>query len=435
MSIEHITIILVLSALILFTTGFPIAFALGSVGLVYSLVFFGPSFLPVIAQAALGSMTSFMMVAIALFILMGMILKNSGVANGMYEAMYKWMGPLNGGLAIGTVLICTALAAMVGIISAGIITAGVIAMPEMFRRKYDKRMVMGSIMSGGVLGTLIPPSVPMILYALYARESVGRLFAGGLIPGLILSTLYCSYIGIRCALNPKMGPALPVEERASWKEKSISVKEAILPVLLIVSVLGSIFLGLATPTEASAIGAFGAFLCTVIYRKFSWGMLKVACYDTMRLLGMILWIMVGIGVFNSFFMAIGGIHLVENLVIGVNPWAVLIGMQFSLFLLGMVLDDYAIVMIATPLYAPVIVSLGFNPVWFGVIFIMNMGMAMLTPPYGFATFYMKGIVPKDILMSDIWRAVIPFVGLQAVGLALVIAFPQLVLWLPGLIFK
>ncbi len=435
MSIEHITIILVLSALILFTTGFPIAFALGSVGLVYSLVFFGPSFFPVIAQAALGSMTSFMMVAIALFILMGMILKNSGVANGMYEAMYKWMGPLNGGLAIGTVLICTALAAMVGIISAGIITAGVIAMPEMFRRKYDKRMVMGSIMSGGVLGTLIPPSVPMILYALYARESVGRLFAGGLIPGLILSTLYCSYIGIRCLINPKMGPALPVEERASWKEKSISVKEAILPALLIVSVLGSIFLGLATPTEASAIGAFGAFLCTVIYRKFSWGMLKVACYDTMRLLGMILWIMVGIGVFNSFFMAIGGIHLVENLVIGVNPWAVLIGMQFSLFLLGMVLDDYAIVMIATPLYVPVIVSLGFDSVWFGVIFIMNMGMAMLTPPYGFATFYMKGITPKGILMSDIWRAVIPFVGLQAVGLALVMAFPQLVLWLPGLIFK
>ncbi len=435
MSIEQLTLILILSVFVLFAVGFPIAFALGAVGLIYSLVFLGPSFLPVAAQAALGSMTSFLMVAIAGFVFMGMILRFSGVAAAMYDTMSKWMGRLNGGLAIGTVLVSTAMAAMVGIISAGIMTAGTIAMPEMFKRKYDKHMVLGSIMSGGVLGTLIPPSVPMILYALYSRQSVGRLFAGGMIPGLILSTLYITYIGIRCMINPKMGPALPPEERVSWKEKVISLKDAVLFVLLIVGVLGSIFLGLATPTEASAVGALGAALIAAVYGKFSWTVIKEASYGTMKLLGMVLWIMVGIGIFNSFFMASGGKDLIRNLVVGVSPWTVLIGMQLSLFLLGTVMDDYAIVMIATPLYAPVIVSLGFDPIWFGILFIMNMGMGMMTPPYGFAHFYMKAVVPKNILMSDIWRSVLPFVGLQAVGLIIVMIFPQLVLWLPGLIFK
>jgi len=435
MSVEHVVIILVLTVLAVFVTGLPIGFALGSVALIYTLLLWGPHALGVAAIAGIAAMQPFIFVALPLFILMGYILERSGVAKAMYDTMYKWMGPLNGGLAMGTVLICTLIAAMVGVMGAGIVTAGVVAMPEMFRRKYDKRMVMGSIMSGGVLGTLIPPSIPMILYSLYARQSVGKMFAGGVIPGMILSAFYCTYIGIRSALNPQLGPALPVEERVGWKEKAISLRGSTLPILLIVAVLGSIFTGAATPTEAAAVGAFGAFLCAVVYRKFSWGMLREACYRTTRLMGLILWIMVGIGVFNSFFMAMGGAHLVEGLTVGVNRWTVLIGMQLSLFIMGMFLDDYAIVMIATPIYAPVIASLGFDPLWFGILFIMNMQMAMLTPPYGFATFYMKALVPKDILITDIWRAIIPFVALQGIGLILVMVFPQLALWLPGLIFK
>jgi tripartite ATP-independent transporter DctM subunit len=435
MSIEHVVIILVATALAVFVTGLPIAFALGSVALIYTLWLWGPHALGVAAVAGIAAMQPFIFVALPLFILMGYILERSGVANALYDTMYKWMGPLNGGLAMGSVIMCTLIAAMVGIMGAGIITAGVVAMPEMFRHQYDKRMVMGSIMSGGVLGTLIPPSIPMILYSLYARQSVGKMFAGGMIPGLILSTFYCTYIGIRCFLRPKMGPALPVEERVGWKEKAVALRGSILPILLIVAVLGSIFSGAATPTEAAAVGAFGAALCAVIYRKFSWGILREACYRTTRLMGLILWILVGIGCFNSFFMGMGGAHLVEGLTGGVNRWAVLIGMQLSLFIMGMFLDDYAIVMICTPIYAPVIVSLGFDPIWFGILFIMNMQMAMLTPPYGFATFYMKALVPKDILMTDIWRAIIPFVGLQAIGLILVMVFPKLALLLPGLIFK
>jgi tripartite ATP-independent transporter DctM subunit len=435
MSIGPLTVILVLSIVVVFITGLPIGFTLGGVAMIYALLLWGPKSFSVVAHAALSSMTYFILVAIPLFILLGMILERSGIGNAMYDTLYKWMGGLNGGLAIGTVIMCTLIAAMVGIMGAGIVTAGLVAMPEMFRRKYDKRMVMGAIMSGGVLGTLIPPSIPMILYSLYSKQSVGKMFAGGMIPGLVLSSLYCIYIGIRCHLNPKMGPALPPEERVGLKEKAISLRGSILPVLLIVAVLGSIFSGAATPTEAAAVGAFGAALCAIIYRKFSWGMLKEACYRTMILTGMIMWIMVGIGCFNSFFMSMGGIRLLDGLIVGVNPWAVLIGMQLSLFILGMFLDDYAIIMIATPIYAPVIVSLGFDPLWFGILFIMNMQMAVLTPPYGFATFYMRGLTSKEIPMSDIWRAVIPFVGLQGIGLILVMAFPQLALWLPHLVFK
>jgi tripartite ATP-independent transporter DctM subunit len=435
MSILHVVIILVVTVLAVFVSGLPIGFALGSVALIYTFFLWGPHALGIAALAGMASMQPWILVALPLFILLGMILERSGVGNAMYDTLYKWMGPINGGLAIGTVIMCTLIAAMVGVMGAGIVTAGVVAMPEMFRRKYDKRMVMGAIMSGGVLGTLIPPSIPMILYSLYAKQSVGKMFAGGVIPGLILSALYCIYIGIRCHLNPKMGPALPPEERVGLKEKAISLRGSILPVLLIVAVLGSIFSGAATPTEAAAVGALGAALCAVVYRTFSWKMLIGACYRTTKLTGLIMWIMVGIGCFNSFFMGMGGAHLVEGFTVGVNPWAVLIGMQLSLFIMGMFLDDYAIVMICAPIYAPVIKSLGFDPLWFGILFIMNMQMAMLTPPYGFATFYMRALTPKDILMTDIWRAVIPFVVLQGIGLIVVMIFPKLALFLPGLLFK
>jgi len=275
----------------------------------------------------------------------------------------------------------------------------------------------------------------MILYALYGHVSLGKMFAGGLVPGLLLASLYIGYIAIRCAINPKMGPAVPVEETATLKEKFISLRGIMWPILLIVMVLGSIFFGFATPTEASAVGAFGALLCAVAYRKFNWSMFSSACYRSFKLFSMIMWIIIGIECFNRFYMAMGAKQLLIGLATsGINPWLVLFSIQLSLIVLGMFLDDYAIIMMATPIYAPVIVALGFDPLWFGILFIMNMQIAVLTPPYGFATFYMKALVPKNILITDIWRAIIPFVGLQAVGIAIVMVFPQIALWLPGLIF-
>lgn len=436
MSIGLLTAILFGSIFAGFATGLPIAFVLGGVSMALAVLLWGSESLSIVAHASLGSMSSFILIAIPLFILMGNVLERSGVADALYRAISRWMGHVNGGLAIATVVICTFMAAMVGVVAAGVVTMAIIALPAMSKHKYNKSIAMGSVMAGGGLGTLIPPSVSMILFCLLARESVGKMFAGGIIPGLILSTLYMSYIGLRCARKPELGPALPPEERASWVEKFAATKDAILPILLIVAVLGSIFTGAATPTEASAVGVVGAIISAAIYRRFSWAMLKEAVYRTARLFGLIMWILIGASCFTRFYIGMGAAHLIEDLIMSmaVNPWVILIGIQISLIILGMVMEDYAIIMIATPIYLPIVIHLGFDPLWFGVLFMVNMQIAILTPPYGFTLFYMKGAVP-DVKMADLYRAIIPFTGLQVIGLALVMGFPQLALWLPGLIFR
>lgn len=436
MSIGLLTAILFGSIFAGFVTGLPIAFVLGGVSMALAVLLWGAKSLSIVAHASWGSMSSFILIAIPLFILMGNVLERSGVADALYRAISRWMGHVNGGLAIATVVICTFMAAMVGVVAAGVVTMAIIALPAMSKHKYNKSIAMGSVMAGGGLGTLIPPSVSMILFCLLARESVGKMFAGGMIPGLILSTLYMSYIGLRCARKPELGPALPPEERASWVEKFAATKDAILPILLIVAVLGSIFTGAATPTEASAVGVVGAIISAAIYRRFSWAMLKEAAYRTARLFGLIMWILIGASCFTRFYIGMGAAHLIEDLIMSmaVNPWVILIGIQISLIILGMVMEDYAIIMIATPIYLPIVIHLGFDPLWFGVLFMVNMQIAILTPPYGFTLFYMKGAVP-DVKMADLYRAIIPFTGLQVIGLALVMGFPQLALWLPGLIFR
>ncbi|MEW5721903.1 MAG: TRAP transporter large permease subunit, partial [Thermodesulfobacteriota bacterium] len=368
-------------------------------------------------------------------LLMGTILQESGIADEVYEMFYRWMGGLRGGLAIGTVIICTIFAAIMGISGASTITMGLIALPSMFKRGYDKDIVIGSIAAGGVLGILIPPSVIMIIYAMVARESVGDLFAGGILPGLVLASLYIVYIGIRSYLQPHIGPALPPEERAGLKEKIISLKSVIMPVILIFLVLGTIYAGICTPTEASAVGAIGAFICAAVHKRLTLEVVKKATRYTFLLTGMVMWILLGASLFNNLYRAVGAQELIMEMVAGMNmsPWAVLILMQVSLFVLGMLMDDFAIVMLCVPIYVPIIKALGFNTLWFAMLFMVNMQMAYLTPPYGFNLFYMKSIVPEGITMAHIYRSVIPFVGLQLLGLILVMVFPQLALWLPAML--
>ena len=438
MSIGLLTLVLVLSILLFFVLGLPVAFTLSGVAMIFALFVWGPAAFSTVVHACWGSMMNFVIVAIPLFILLGNILQHSGIAGAAYDMMHKWIGPVKGGLAIGTVLICTAIAAMVGVVGAGIVTMGVIALPAMMAHKYDRKLGMGSIMAGGALGALIPPSVPMILFANRTVQSVGRLFAGGIIPGLILSFLYCTYIGVRGYLQPDMAPALPPEQRVSWREKFVALRGSILPIFIIVAILGSIFTGAATPTEAAAIGVLGTLISALIYRKFSWTMLKNAAYDTMRLFGMVFWILLGAACFTRFYMSMGAVDLVQGMIeaLELSPWTVLIIMQFTLMAMGTFLEDYAIVLIAAPIYTPIVVALGFNPLWFGILFMINMQIAVLTPPYGFALFYMKGVVSgKGIPMSEVWRAILPFIPLQIIGLALVMIFPQLALWLPSLLFK
>jgi tripartite ATP-independent transporter DctM subunit len=312
---------------------------------------------------------------------------------------------------------------------------GVIALPSMLKRNYDKEISVGSIAAGGGLGQLIPPSGMMIIYSLLAGESVGRMFLGGIIPGLILSGLYIFYIGIRCLFQPHLGPVMPPEERANWSQKLVSLRAVILPILLIVMVLGAIFAGITTPTEAAALGAFGSVLCAAIYRRLNMETITYALRSTMRLTSMIIWLMVGGMAFASIYSAIGAQQFMVEIIqsLEINPWLVLIMMQVIWIILGMLMDASGILFLTVPVFLPVITTLGFNPLWFGILWIVNMELGFLTPPFGINLFYMKAVVPKDITMMDIYRSIIPFVFLQLIGLIIYMVFPQTILWLPNLI--
>ena len=437
MSIELITLLLFGALLLFLVLGLPLSFVLGGVGMVGCYFLWGSKGLFVVTAQAYGAMGKFTLLAIPLFILMAMVLERAGVADDLYTMMHRWMGPLRGGLAIGTVLICAIFAAMSGISATATVSMGLIALPAMLKRKYDKILAMGCISGGGALGILIPPSVPMILYATLTGESIGGLFAGGVFPGLLLTVIFSLYIGIRCFFQPWMGPALPKEERATWKEKFISLKAVALPFVIIIMVLGSIYAGVCTATEAAALGCLGAVISAGVYRKLTWTLLKESCHRTASLTAMIIWILIGAYCFTSVYTGTGAHELMEHLLLSIpgGRYAILITIQTVFFILGCILDPAGIIMICTPVFVPVIKSLGFDPLWFGVLFIMNMEMGYLTPPFGFNLFYMKAIAPAGVTMVDIYRSVVPFVILQGIGLAIVIIFPEIALWFPRMLAR
>ena len=437
MSIEVITLLLFSSIALLFALGLPIAFAFGGVAVIFILWLWGPGGLSIISFHAVDMMSTILMIAIPLFIFMACVLEHSGLADALYTTIHLWLGSLRGGLAMGTVLICTLFAAMSGLSAAGTVTMGIIALPHMLQRGYDKGIAIGCIMAGGALGVLIPPSVVMIVYGLIAGVSIGKLFIAGIFPGLLLSSLFIIYIGIRCYLNPRLGPSLPPEERAGWGKRFISLRTIILPALLVISVLGSIFLGLATPTEAASIGALGSLVCAAIHRKFNWKLLKESAFTTLKLTCMVMWIVYAAYVFAAVYQGIGAPKLIQHLFMDlqVSRWVIIAIMMACFFVLGCFVDIFGILFITCPVFLPVAISLGFDPVWFGILYVLSVEMAYLTPPVGGNLFYMKALVPKGITMGDIYSSVIPFVLLQAVGLFLVILFPQIALWLPSLVFK
>jgi tripartite ATP-independent transporter DctM subunit len=437
MNVLVMILLMVACMLLLMASGLPIAFVLGFVGIVFGLILWGPAALDLVYFSVMDVMKNFLLVAIPLFIFMGFRLRDSGIADDLFAAIHKWSGGIKGALGMGTVVICAIIAAMAGVSGAATMSMGVIALPAMLRRKYDKRIAIGLVQAGGALGFLIPPSVMMIYYAFITGESVGQLFAAGLIPGLMLAFMYIIYIGVRCHLQPEMGPSLPIEERADWKEKLKMTRSLILPIGLVVLVLGSIFLGVTSPTEASAIGAFGAILCAAIRGRLTWSLLKNSSLETVKLAGFHFWMITGAIVYSKIFTGIGATAMLKSAITGleVSPWIVLIIMQLSFFVLGTFLDDIAIIFICMPIYIPIITALGFNPVWFAILFIINMQMAYLTPPYGINLFYMRAVAPKEISLRDIYRSVVPFVTIQALGLAIIMIFPEIALYLPRLLFK
>lgn len=422
--------------MLLMAAGVPLTFALGIAAMGFAVWLWGVGGIEIMFHSAFGLANIFILVALPLFIFMGIVLERSGIGDSLFGMVHKVMGGVNGGLAMGTVLICAMIAAMVGVSGAATVSMAIIALPAMLKRGYDKRMITGTIQAGGALGFLIPPSVMMIMYAFLARVSAGKLFAAGLFPGLLLAVIYIIYIGIRCFFQPNLGPPIALGDRVNWRGKLISLKAVILPGSLIFLVLGLILLGVTSPTEASAVGAFGALICAAIYRNLTWQVLRESLMATTKVMGMLMWICITAVFFSKIYIGLGAQDLIQNLMAttALGPHSILILMLATYFILGMFLDDSAILFITIPLYVPLIVGLGFDPTWFGILFILSMQSAYLTPPFGYNLFYMRAVAPPEVTIIDIYRSVIPFVGLQIIGLILVVVFPQIAMWLPGIIF-
>lgn len=417
-------------------TGFPMAFTLSSSAIVTAFFFFGAQTLPFVATNVFGMMSSMVLIAMPLFILMACILEKSGVAEDLYAFMYQALGPVRGGLAMGTVLICAIIAAMSGVSTTAVVTMGIVALPIMLKQGYHKSLAIGPILAGGALGLLIPPSISLVVYGMVARVSIGKLFAGGIVPGFILVASFLVYIAVRCYFQPSYGPAVPKQERVSLKELFILSKGLILPIGVVAMVLGTIFSGVASPTEAAAVGVAGALFSALVNRRLNWAMLTDASIRTMSISGMIMWILFGAACFTSIFFRTGGQAFISDFLLGLEHPVLIFGVILGVMVvLGFFLDEITQVMITVPVFLPIIVALGYDPVWFGVLFMTQVQMDYLTPPFGFCLFYMKGVAPPEVSMGDIYRSILPFVLIQLAVVIFILVFPGVVMWLPNLLFN
>jgi len=437
-SIELITILMFGSLIVLLLAGLPVAFATGSLAVIFISFIWSPDALMTISLRVWQNMYQYLLFAIPLFIFLASMLQQAGIVEDMYETIREWTGAMRGGLAIATVIASTLLAAIVGIIGAAVVTMGLIALPSMLEHKYNKNLAMGSVMAGGTLGILIPPSILFILYALVAGTSAGKLFAGGIMPGLVLSAIYSTYILIRCYIDPTMGPGLSKEERAliTWRIKFRHALRISFPIGLVILVLGSIFFGIASITEAAGVGAFGAIVAAALRGKLTWQGLKTASYQTARITAMVLWTIFGALSLVTFYIAIGGDEFVTGIVLdlGLGKWGTFWLIMVVLIFLGMFLDWVGIMYLAVPIFLPVIKGFGFDLLWFGIVYNVNMQMSFLSPPFGYALFYLKGVAPKDITMWEIIKSALPFLGLQFMGLCIVVLYPPICTWLPNIVF-
>jgi tripartite ATP-independent transporter DctM subunit len=440
MSAEAITIGMFAGLLIGLFLGHPLAFVLGGLAVIFGYVGWGPACFYMFLNRTWGIMDNYILVAIPLFIFMAQLLDQSGVAESLFDTMRYLFGPIRGGVAIAVVVVSTLFGACTGIIGASVVTMGLLAMPTMLKYGYDKRLASGAICAGGTLGILIPPSIMLVVMADQAALSVGKLFAGAIVPGLILSVLYIFYILIRCWLQPKIGPALSLEERKAVSGKQLAVmvmKSLVPPMILILGVLGSIFAGIATPTEAAGVGAALAFLMTLAYGKFTWNGLYRAVVNTARTTSMVIIILVGAACFAGVFMGSGGGEVVKGFIygIGFGKWGTFIVMMIILFLLGMFIDWIGIIMITFPLFLPIAKELGFDKVWFVVTMAVMLQDSFLTPPFGYALFYLKGVAPPEVKTSDIYWGAFPFWRLMELGLLIVVIWPKTITWLATTLVK
>ena len=434
MGIELITLCIIVALFTLMAIGVPLGASTLLISVAAAWIAFGPNGFILVSSNVTKVMDKTALIAVPFFVFMANIMERSGVAKELFNSMAILGGQMRGGVAVQTCLVAVILAAMSGVVGGEIVLLGVIALPQLFRLGYDRKLSIGVLCASGSLATLIPPSVVLIVYGAEAGVSVKDLFTAGIGPGILLASLYVAYVLIRVRLDPAMGPAydepeakLPIGQRIRY------LQGLILPFLLIFGVLGSIYGGIATVTESAAIGAVGSLIVAAVRRELTMQGVREALWATTITTGSILWLIIGavslVGIYNL----LGGTRFLSGLLTGLDvaPIVVVIIMMLIIFFLGTFLEWIAIVFITVPVFAPVIIQLGYDPIWFGILFAMNIQIYMLSPPFGPACFYLKSVAPKDVTLQEIFLAVLPFICLQIIGLALVMAFPDIALWLTG----
>jgi len=438
---EYLSAWMFLALTILLMAGFPVAFTLLGTALIFGLIGFGWSFFDLLPLRIWGTMTNITLMAVPLFVFMGVTLERSGLAEELLETMGLLFGRLRGGLAISVVVVGALLGASTGIVGATVVTMGLLAVPTMLRRGYQKELSTGTVSAAGTLGQIIPPSIVLVLIGDIVGVPVGDLFMGAVLPGFLLVVLYIIYILAACYIRPKIAPRISKEELAaiSPKEMLVRVMRALFPPLfLILAVLGSIFAGIASPTEAAAVGAVGAVILAILNRKFDRKMLHEVMISTMRLTCMVFIILCGAAAFGLVFRGLGGDTLVRgflgSLAHAYSHNMVLVIVMALIFVIGFFLDFIEITFIHVPVLAPIMLEFGFDPVWFCILLAVNLQTSFMTPPFGFSLFYLKAVTPPEVTTGHIYRGIVPFVGMQLIGLVIVAFYPQLATWLPKVVF-
>ncbi|ETW11654.1 TRAP dicarboxylate transporter subunit DctM [Roseivivax marinus] len=441
MPYELIAALMFSSMMLLLFTGQRVFAAIGFVAVVAAVLLWGDrGGYDIGFSAAIKVMRWYPLLTLPMFIFMGYVLSESKIADDLYKMFHVWMGGLSGGLAIGTIGLMVLISAMNGLSVAGMAIGATIALPELLKRNYDKLMVTGVIQAGSSLGILVPPSVVLVLYAMIARQPVGQLWLAGAIPGLMMAALFIIYIAIRCRLNAELGPTLPPEERAQYTraEKLRLLSAGLLPVGIFAVMMVPFVNGWTSLVESSAIGAIAAFLAAVLKRRMTWRVFETSLRQTLGITCMFMWIILAALAFGAVFDGLGAVKAIEDLFTdkwGLNPWVILILMQLSFLVMGTFLDDTAMLVIVAPLYVPLVGQLGFDLVWYGVLYTITCQIAYMTPPFGYNLFLMRAMAPPEITLRDIYRSIVPFVGVMIVALALVMIFPQIALWLPETVYS
>ncbi|MCF6343367.1 MAG: TRAP transporter large permease subunit [Devosiaceae bacterium] len=436
MSYEMIALLMFASMMLMLMTGQRVFAAIGAVASIFSLFLWGDGGSELAFSAAIKLMNWYPLLTLPLFIYMGYMLSESGIADDLYEMFHVWFGGLRGGLAIGTIVLMVVISAMNGLSVAGMAIGATIALPELLKRGYDKIMVTGVVQAGSSLGILVPPSVVLVLYGMIARQPVGQLWLAGVLPGLMMASLFIIYIIVRCRIQPELGPVMPKEDRdMPLRDKLRLLRAGILPLLIFFSMTGLFLMGITSLVESSAVGALTATLAALFKKRLNYTVIEATLRKTLGISCMFMWIILAALAFGAVFDGLGAVKSIEGFFIGqlgLGRWEVLILMQLSFLLMGTFLDDTAMLVIVAPLYIPLVALLEFNLIWYGVLYTITSQIAYMTPPFGYNLFLMRSMAPPEITLIDIYRSIIPFVGVMLLALVLVMVFPQIALWLPSL---